>query len=153
MKSTTRALPLGLVSGDVRITADTNILLRAILGDDAQQAQQARALLETASLVTVPIPVLCELVWTMRRLYKRRPDEIAEAVSALLLVTTVVTDRLAAEAGLAVLQAGGDFADGVIAWQGAQMGADVFATFDREGIRRLEQCGRKARTPAQLLDR
>ena len=42
----------------------------------------------------------CELVWTMRRLYKRRPDEVADAVEAILRVATVVTDRLAVEAGL-----------------------------------------------------
>ena len=32
--------------------------------------------------------------------------------------------------GLAILESGGDFADGVIAYLGASAGAETFATFD-----------------------
>jgi predicted nucleic-acid-binding protein len=135
----------------VKITADTNILLRAILDDEPEQAQQARALLERASLIAVPVPVFCELVWTMRRLYRRQPDEIANAIEAILQVASVTTDRHAVEAGLGVLRAGGDFADGMIAWQGAAMGGGTLATFDRDGIRLLETSGLAAAEPAQLL--
>lgn len=135
----------------MKITADTNILLRAILDDEPEQARQARALMERATLIAVPVPVLCELVWTMRRLYKRRPEDVADAIEAILQVAAVATDRSAVEAGLGVLRAGGDFADGVIAWHGAQMGGDVLATFDRDGIRFLEACGLAAGAPADLL--
>ncbi len=133
------------------ITAGANILLRVILDDEPEQAQQARALLERASLIAVPVPVFCELVWTMRRLYKRQPGEVADAVAAILQVATVTTDRPAVEAGLDVLRAGGDFADGTIAWQGAAMGAEILATFDREGSRLLNANGLAAAEPAQLL--
>ncbi len=135
----------------MRITADTNLLLRAILDDEPEQSAQARALLEQAGLIAVPVPVFCELVWTMARLYKRRPDEVADAVEALLSVETVATDRLAVEAGLGVLRAGGDFADGAIAWQGAAMGGEVLATFDRQGLRLLRAAGLAAEEPARLL--
>jgi predicted nucleic-acid-binding protein len=73
----------------------------------------------------------------MRRLYRRQPDEIADAVEAILRVATVVTDCLAVEAGLSILRAGGDDADGAIAWQGAAMGGDTFMTFDRQAVRLL----------------
>jgi predicted nucleic-acid-binding protein len=135
----------------VRITADTNILLRVVLDDEPEQARQARALMERASLIAVPVPVFCELVWTMRRLYKRRPDEVADAVEAILQVASVVTDRPAVEAGLGVLRAGGDFADGTIAWQGAAIGGEVLATFARDGLRPFEANGLAAAEPAQLL--
>jgi predicted nucleic-acid-binding protein len=38
------------------------------------------------------------------------------------------------EAGLAQLEAGGDFADGVIAHQGQWLGGDVFVSFDRQAV-------------------
>ena len=135
----------------MRITADTNILLRVILDDEPEQARQARTLMERASLIAVPVPVFCELVWTMRRLYKRLPDEVADAIEAILQVASVATDRPAVEAGLNVLRTGGDFADGTIAWQGAAMGGEILATFDRDGLRYLESNGLAAAEPAQLL--
>ena len=135
----------------MRITADTNILLRVILDDEPEQAQQARALLERASLIAVPVPVFCELVWTMRRLYKRQPGEVADAVAAILQVAAVTTDRPAVEAGLGVLRAGGDFADGSIHWQRATMGGEIFDTFDRDVLRPLNANGLAAAEPAQLL--
>ncbi len=135
----------------MRITADTNILLRVILNDEPVQAAEARALLEKASLIAVPIPVLCELVWTMRRFQRRSPDEIARAIEALLDVATVVTDRPAVEAGLSILRAGGDFADGTIAWQGAAMGGEILASFDRQGVRLVNASGLAAAEPGQLL--
>lgn len=46
----------------------------------------------------------------------------------------VIVNRPAAEAGLAFLGAGGDFADGVIAYEGKWMGADTFVSFDRKAI-------------------
>ena len=136
----------------MRITADSNILLRVILDDEPEQSQKARAVLEKASLVAVPVPVFCELAWTMLRGYKRQPAEVAEAIAAILRVATVVTDRLAVEAGLAVLHSGGDFADGVIAWQGAAMGADIFVSFDREAVDLLSESKFAAATPARMLE-
>ena len=43
----------------------------------------------------------------------------------------VVVNRPAAEAGLALLDAGGDFADGIIAYEGSRLGADIFVSFDK----------------------
>jgi predicted nucleic-acid-binding protein len=36
---------------------------------------------------------------------------------------------------LAHLEAGGDFADGVIAFEGAALGADTFVSFDRSAVK------------------
>ena len=44
----------------VRITADTNVLVRTIVQDDEAQAAAAHALLLQATVIAVPIPVLCE---------------------------------------------------------------------------------------------
>ena len=131
----------------MRITADTNILLRVLTDDDAVQAADARAVLEQAALIAIPVPVFCEVVWTMRRLYKRRPEEVADAIEAILRVEAVATDRLAVEAGLRTLRAGGDFADGAIACQGAALGGEVMMSFDRRAVGLLTAAGFAAQSP------
>lgn len=40
-----------------------------------------------------------------------------------------------------MLDAGGDFADGVIAFEGRQMGGETFVTFDRRAAKLLEAGG------------
>ena len=118
----------------MRITADTNVLVRAAVGDDPAQSPAATAALRAASLIAVPTPVLCEFVWVLFWAYKRSTADIAGALRRLLAADNVVADRLAAEAGLAFLEAGGDFADGLIAYEGARLGADVFLSFDRDAV-------------------
>jgi len=118
----------------VKITADTNVLVRAAVGDDPVQSPAAAAALRAASLIAVTTPALCEFVWVLSRAYKRSAAEIAGAIRRLLATDNVAADRLAAEAGLAFLEANGDFADGVIAYEGAQLGADVFLSFDEDAV-------------------
>ena len=42
----------------MKITADTNVLVRAAVQDDAHQARQAAKVLRQAELVAVPVPVV-----------------------------------------------------------------------------------------------
>lgn len=51
------------------ITADTNVLVRALVQDDPEQARVASDLLLQADAIAVPLAVLCELVWVLRRVY------------------------------------------------------------------------------------
>jgi predicted nucleic-acid-binding protein len=51
----------------VKITADTNVLERAMMGDDARQGALAQDELAGAELVAVTLPTLCELVWVLSR--------------------------------------------------------------------------------------
>ena len=118
----------------MRITADTNVLVRAIVEDDELQSPIAQRVLSEAELVAVAIPALCELVWVLRRAYRLTNRDVAEALRRLIGARNVVVDRQAAEAGLAMLDAGGDFADGAIAHEGRWLGADVFLSFDREAV-------------------
>lgn len=48
------------------------------------------------------------------------------------------------ELGLAVLEAGGDFADGAIAFEGSWLGARRFVSFDREAVALLSAQGHAA---------
>ncbi|MGA8531568.1 MAG: hypothetical protein WB622_17745 [Acidobacteriaceae bacterium] len=54
-------------------------------------------------------------------------------------------NRLAAEAGVAVLRGGGDFADGVIAWEGRGLGGETFVSFDRKAVAAMTALGETAR--------
>lgn len=88
--------------------------------------------MENAELVCVPVAALCEFTWTLRRGYKRPVVDIVELIADILDTDKFVTDRPAVEAGLAVLRAGGDFGDGVIAYQGFALGGVSLVTFDKE---------------------
>ncbi|HTT81185.1 MAG TPA: type II toxin-antitoxin system VapC family toxin [Stellaceae bacterium] len=127
------------------MTADTNVLVRAAVGDDPVQAAIAGDTLVRAELVAVPLSALCEFVWVLRRGYGRNADEIAAAIRALADSANVRLDQPAVEAGLAMLRAGGDFADGVIAFEGRRFGGTVFASFDRSAVNLVAASGNQAR--------
>lgn len=129
----------------MKITADTNVLVRALTGDDARQSKAAQNALEKADVVAVTVPALCELVWVLAQGYKIPAAEIAAAIRGLINSANVVVSRPAAEAGLALLESGGDFADGVIAFEGSRLGADTFVSFDKKAVRLLESSGGAAR--------
>ena len=129
----------------MKITADTNVLVRAITGDDTRQSRIAQAQLARAEAVALPMPALCELVWVLSQGYRINATDIGEAVRRLLSSANVLVDRPAAEAGLAMLEAGGDFADGVIAYEGSWLGAESFVSFDRKAVQLLQARGISAR--------
>ena len=129
----------------MKITADTNLLVRVIVGDDVRQARSAQVALADAELVALPLPALCEFVWVLSSLYRIPYRDIAMALRRLIDVDNVALDRQAVEAGLRQLEDGGDFADGVIAFEGSRLGADEFVSFDRKAVRLVEAAGRSAR--------
>jgi|SRR5437660_10426790 len=128
----------------MKITADTNVLVRALTEDHAAQSKAAQMALSKADVVALAMPALCELVWVLQG-YKIRPDDIAAAIRRLLNDVNVVVNRPAAEAGLVLLEAGGDFADGAIAYEGKWLGADTFVSFDRRAVKLVEAQGGSAR--------
>lgn len=128
----------------MKITADTNILVRALTEDHAQQSKAAQLELGKAELVALTMPTLCELVWVLRS-YKIPSRDIAATIRSLVGAANVVVNRQAAEAGLTQLDAGGDFADGVIAYEGNWLGAETFVSFDRTAVKLMEARGQSAR--------
>jgi predicted nucleic-acid-binding protein len=130
---------------EMKITADTNVLIRAAVQDDPRQARQSANTLQEAYLVAVPVPVLCEFVWVLRRGYKKSASNVSDAIRRLMKSANVVMNRPAVEAGLSVLDAGGDFADGVIAYEGDWLGAEEFLSFDSKAVAVLQSQGIRAR--------
>ena len=129
----------------MKITADTNVLLRAVVGDDEAQQQVAIRTLESAELVAISAHSLCELVWVLDRGYKTERSDIASVISHVLEMRNVVVNRPAVESGLRVLEAGGDFADGVIAYDGNWLGGEIFVSFDKRAVSLIRQQGQRAR--------
>jgi predicted nucleic-acid-binding protein len=129
----------------MRITADTNILLRDALQDDPLQAQLSKKILDNAELVAIPVAALCEFVWVLRQGYKKTAVEVANAIHLLMESSNIVVNQPAVDAGLAVLDKGGDFADGVIAYEGHWLGAEEFVSFDKQAVSLLKSQGKHAR--------
>lgn len=129
----------------MKITVDTNVLLRTIVADDPEQAATASALFAEADEIAIGLQTLTELVWVLKGSYAVARDNIAAALRTIMETEKVSLDRAVVEAGLACLEAGGDFADGVIAHEGARLGGEIFATFDRKAARVLAQSGIQTR--------
>lgn len=125
----------------MKITADTNVLLRALVGDDPDQQRVAIEALDAAETVAVSVQSVCELAWVLARGYRTSRDDIAVAIRQLLETRNIAVDRPAVEAGLAVLEAGGDFADGVIAHDGRWLGDETFVSFDVQAVKLLARSG------------
>jgi predicted nucleic-acid-binding protein len=131
----------------VTIIADTNLLVRIFADDDRRQRDLALAEFENAERIVVTISVLCELSWVLTSRYRLAGAEIASAIRALFDRPKIVAERSAILAGLAMLDAGGDFADGVIAQEGRRLGGETFVSFDRKAVRLLVAQGNAARLP------
>jgi predicted nucleic-acid-binding protein len=133
----------------MNVTLDTNILLRHTVGDNAAQAAVAENIFQTAAEIVIPTHVFCEYVWTLRAGYKQDARAIATAIRAIVTTDNVVVDDDEVAAGLQMMDAGGDFADGVNAYAGTRMasGKTVFASFDQKAVRLLNGHGVSAVVP------
>ena len=129
----------------MKITVDTNVLVRAATRDKEKQARAAAKLLKSAEHIAIPLTSLCEFVWVLRRVYNFGLPEILLALDALLNAENVVVNRAAVDAGLAMMKAGGDFADGLIAHEGAWLGGEVFVSFNKKAVLLIAAQGQQAR--------
>ncbi|HEX4871335.1 MAG TPA: type II toxin-antitoxin system VapC family toxin [Nevskiaceae bacterium] len=129
------------------ITPDTNVLVRVLVRDDGRQAAAAERVLSSAEQIALTLPSLCELVWVLMRHYDISREDTAATLRALMAVESVTVDRHAVDFGLSVLEQGGDFADGVIAYEGQRLGGMVFVSFDRQAVKQVRAAGGQARAP------
>jgi predicted nucleic-acid-binding protein len=129
----------------VKITVDTNVLVRAAVRDDPAQARIATKVLTDADVIAIALPTLCEFVWVLHSVYGFKTADAATAIRALLATANVAMNRPAVEAGLCLLEAGGDFADGVIAYEGNWLGGETFVSFDKQAVKLLAAQGQPSR--------
>jgi predicted nucleic-acid-binding protein len=120
----------------MKIIADTNL---------PHQRRVAAAAVAEAEAVVVSRHAICEMIWVLGQSYGFSKPEIAAAVQRLCGVEKVVLDRTAVNAGLAAMEAGADFADGVIAYEGRWLGGETFVSFDKKAVAAIAKQGQKTR--------
>jgi predicted nucleic-acid-binding protein len=118
------------------VACDTNVLARAILGDDPRQSLLARRSLTDAASregVFVPTVVLVELVWVLEGAGLDR-TALAAAVETLLAARGVTVERadVALDAVRAFKQGSAGYADYWIAAAARGEGCRTLLTFDRK---------------------
>lgn len=123
------------------IGLDTNVLVRFLVEDDAEQTRRAEAMVRAAIDREVPLfvadIVLCEMAWVLDVSYGVARKEIAENVALLLQARHLLfEDRDRLRRALEAFRAGrGDFADYLIAEVARVAGCGTVATFDKALLR------------------
>jgi predicted nucleic-acid-binding protein len=116
------------------IAADTNILVRAIVGDDPAQTELARRWMSAHQDggIFVDHIVLVELTWVLRARYAQPRAEIAKVLELLLGTGGIVVpeEQLVRNALTAFKAGRGDFADHLIRERASARGFAPLATFD-----------------------
>jgi predicted nucleic-acid-binding protein len=123
------------------IALDTNVLVRYLVEDDAEQSAAAGAVIDRAiaadEQLVVSDVVLCETVWVLTGAYRvgraRVGDILADLIRAKHL-SFAAPDELA-RAIRAYAAGRGDFADYVIREHARSAGCESVATFDRALLR------------------
>ena len=118
------------------IALDTNVLVRYLVDDDAEQAKAARALLEGLTSERpgfVCREVAIEVVWVLERAYRFRPAQIADVLVELIATDSIVVEAAddVARAAFSYRQGGVGFSDLMILSAVARVGAAPLHTFDR----------------------
>ena len=129
----------------MKMIADTNVLMRAVLDDDVVQSRASRLALSSADQVVISRHVFCEMVWLLRQRYKMSKAEIVKVIHGYLEADNVITDTAAVQAGLAAMESGADFADGVIDYEGRWLGGNVFVSFDQKAVSAIAKQGQLAK--------
>ena len=117
------------------IALDTNVIVRYLTGDDPDQQESARLVLEPLDsdrLAFVSREVAVELVWVLSRGYGLDRPRVADLLTALLHTRGLLFENAAdVEEAIAGYRRGGpEFADRMILAAARRTGATPVYTFD-----------------------
>ncbi len=121
---------------------DTNVIIRYLVGDDAEQAEAARALLDGFTPddpAFICREVVMEVAWVLERSYHFTRSRVAEALMDLTASDSLAVenpDDVAAAAHL-YRQEGVGFSDLMVLSAAKRAGATPLYTFDRR-LARME---------------
>jgi predicted nucleic-acid-binding protein len=125
---------------------DTNVLVRLLTGDDAEQTKRAAALFKKESIF-IPKTVLLETEWVLRRLYRLENKVVVNAFRKLSGLRNVEIEQpLVVTQALQWCDGGMDFADAL--HLASSQNCRKFATFD-EQLKKSAPAGMK--TAVRLL--
>ena len=112
------------------LAVDTNIIVRYLTRDDAEQFARASALIG-AEDVYVCTTVLLETEWVLRRGYRLSGKRVGAALAAFAgLPRVTLEDPAAAAKALEWMRRGMDFADALHLARAT--GCEAFVSFDRQ---------------------
>ncbi len=77
----------------MKMIADSNVLIRAAVRDNARQARAAATFLREAEVIAVSLACACEFVGVLRNVYKFKREDITAALRALLDAGNVEVNR------------------------------------------------------------
>lgn len=118
------------------VAVDTNVVVRLLTRDDEQQFQKVAALFATHNIF-LPETVILETAWVLRFAYRFDPAAICDALTKILGLPTVKTERPAIVAqAIALARQGLDFADAL--HLAASQKCTRLATFDIAFIKRAK---------------
>jgi predicted nucleic-acid-binding protein len=124
---------------------DTNVLVRALVRDDAAQAAMAEEILARDE-VFVPVTVMLELEWVLRSRYGFTAEKVAQALALLCAMPRVsVGEADAVRQAAARVAKGWDFADAL--HHALSQGCEDFLSFDEQLIKRSARAVPKAQPP------
>jgi predicted nucleic-acid-binding protein len=126
-------------------TVDTNVLVRALVRDDAAQSAKAEEVLARDE-VFVPVTVMLELEWVLRSRYGFTAEKVAQALALLCAMPRVsVGEADAVRQAAARVAKGWDFADAL--HHALSQGCEDFLSFDEQLIKRSARAVPKAQPP------
>ena len=124
------------------IGLDTNVLVRLLADDDADQTARARRAIAAAEAASEPVLindiVLVETAWTMRTRFRARKEAITGFVSGVIDAPAFAFDnRSVVEEALSLYRtSSADFADCLVVARNTSLGVRATLSFD-EGFRDL----------------
>lgn len=116
---------------------DTNVIVRFLMKDDAEQAALANTVFAACTTEApgfVCREVLVELVWVLQKIYRLPRGDIADAIEGLLGAREIVVEA-ADDVAMAVdrmRKGGAGFADQMVALAGRAAGCSATYTLDRK---------------------
>lgn len=122
------------------MAVDTNVLVRYLVRDHREQAEAARALLQSATAEKPAYAcreVVVELVWVLERAYGYSRDRIATILEELVATEGLVVEA-ADDVALAAFRyrsGGAGFSDLMVLAAARRAGALPLYTFDRKAAR------------------
>ena len=109
---------------------DTNIIVRCLTNDMPDQAKAARALIDREQ-VFVPLTVVLETEWVLRKSYRMSAEQTVPAIRRFLGLDNIVPEMPGrVDAALDAVARGFDFADAL--HLAAAEDGDIFFSFDRD---------------------
>lgn len=128
------------------ISVDTNVVLRLILADDADQVAAIRAMMARTSLF-LTLTVLLETGWVLESRYRMTRQSVADALTSVIDLDGVeVARRALVQWAVSRYRSGADWADMIHIAAAARL--DGFATLDRGLLRRA---GERSPVAIELL--